>query len=178
MGKRRRKRQFRPYIMRGAPQPTEARSTVLDPPDQRVTPVPVRPLPIKELQRSITREAATDPRLRAVDRYFERWASTPTESGGPGLAAVIWIHRAGGGNSCAPPLDDVESKIIDAVVRISPSWARTFVHLWYRSGHTVTEIAEMLKMKQRQSVYAERQIVLSYYFGRLTEAATQLELRA
>jgi hypothetical protein len=165
-------RKSHPYVMRGAPAPTAQRATVLDKPDHRVPSLHVRALTIEEIH-IITREAATDPRLRAIDRCFERWAATPGETGSPGLAHVVVFRRDDGG---APPLDDLESKIVDTAVRTSPGWARTFVQLWYRSDCSVTEIATQLAIKRREYVYDERKVVLSYYLGRLSEVAGQLNL--
>lgn len=166
-------RKSHPYVMRGQPVPTAERATVLDKPDRRVPEVHVRKLSRTEVERIRSREGATDPRLRAVDRCFERWAATPTESGSPGLACVIVFRRDDVG---AAPLDDVESKIVDAAVRTSPHWARNFVHLWYRSDSTVADIAKALRIKRREYVYDERKVVLSYYLGRLSEVAGQLNL--
>lgn len=167
------KRKSHPYVMRGQPKVTEERASVMDPPDRRVPEVHVRKLSKSEVERISNREAATDPRLRAVDRCFERWAVTPTESGSPGLSYVILFRRDDVGTA---PLDDLESKIVDAAVRSSPKWARTFVHLWYRSDSTVTDIAKTLHMKHREYVYDERKVVLSYYLGRLSEVAGELNL--
>jgi hypothetical protein len=168
-----RKRKSHPYLMRGAPKVTEERATVLDPPDKRVPFVPVRTLTPEQLAER--RVAATDPRLRAVDRCFERWAATPSQTSEPRLSHLILINRQGEGGPV--PLDDLESKIVDTVVRTSPKWARNFVHLWYRTGHSVTDIARLLAIKRREYVYAERQVVLGYYLGRLSEAASQLDLK-
>lgn len=170
-----RKRKSHPYLMRGAPKVTEARATVLDPPDPRVPELTPRKLSPKELA-LIGRETRTDPRLRAIDRCFERWAATPTtQSVGPRLACIIIIGHDG---TAAPPLDDAESKIVDAVVRVSPRWASEFVRLWYRTELPVTEIARTLKIKHRQYVYAERQMVLGYYLGRIEEAMKQLLVKS
>lgn len=162
-------RKPRPYLMRGTPTVTVDRSTSVDPPDRRVPEVRPRQLSPEEVA---DRVIATDPRLRAVDRCFQRWASTPTESRGPALSHVVFV---GSVQSGAVPLDDAESKIVDTAVRTSPKWARNFVHLWYRTDSTVTDIAKALRIKRREYVYDERNVVLSYYLGRLSEAS-QLEL--
>lgn len=161
--------------MRGSPIVTAERPTVLDRPDHRVPEVRIPKLAAERVRMVTNREVATDPRLRAIDRCFERWARTPGDSGGPELAQAILSGASD--TSGPPPLDDLESKIVDAAVRESPRWARTFVHLWYRTDSSPTEIAKMLCIKHRQYVYHERQIVLGYYLGRLT-GAVQLHLTA
>lgn len=71
--------------------------------------------------------------------------------------------------SSVPTLADRESLLVDGVVRASPVWARTFAILWYRSGCTVQEIADAMKIRRRQAVYEERHVVLAYYLGRFVE---------
>lgn len=165
------KQKWRPYVMRGRPTVTEFRSSSVDPADQRVPEVPIPSLPI-EAVRSHRRETATDPRLRVVDRCFERWAITPSgDLAGVGFASIILVSS---GHSGTAPLDDMESKIVDAAVRASPRWAQRFVHLWYRSGQSVAEIARDLAMKRREYVYTERDRVLCYYMGRLHEIGFSL----
>jgi hypothetical protein len=158
--------------MRGAPVATAERATVLDPPDRRVPQPHPRKLSPDQL-RVLGRESATDPRLRAVDRCFERWAATPGDSGGPSLSHVILLRRDAVG---APPLDDAESKIVDTAVRTSPRWARNFVNMWYRQELTIAQIAKELAMKRYEHVHAERSLVLGYFLGRLAESAAQLSL--
>jgi len=63
-------------------------------------------------------------------------------------------------------LDEYEAKRIDAILRYSPPWAVTFVSLWYRSDMGVKEIAQALSIRNRQSVYQERTLVLGYFLGR------------
>jgi hypothetical protein len=161
------KRASRPYLMRGPPKPMQPRPTSVDRADPRVPEVYPRKLTPTDLERVATRIGATDPRLRAIDRCFERWAATPTGSA-PGIAQVDLIKREP--VSKTVPLDDAESKLVDAVVRESPGWARNFVILWYKSDLQVAQIAEALKIKRREYVYDERRIVLSYFLGRLSEA--------
>jgi hypothetical protein len=167
-----RKRHWKPYLMRGAPVPSEARPTSVDQADARVPEVRPRKLNAEEI-RIVNRVIATDPRLRAVDRCFERWARTPTESRGPAIAAVVFVSSVQSG---AVPLDDAESKIVDTAVRTSPKWARNFVHMWYRQGLTIAEIAKLLQMKRYEHVHEERHLVLGYYLGRLSESSVQLRL--
>lgn len=73
-----------------------------------------------------------------------------------------------------PPLGDHDSLVVDRAVKSAPDWAQRFVRLWYRSDATVTEIAELLHIKRRQAVYEERQLVLAYYLGRLTQMGLDL----
>lgn len=167
-----RKPQWKPYLMRGPPVPSEERPTSVDKPDPRVPQIRPRKLNAEEI-RIVNRVIATDPRLRAVDRCFERWARTPTESRGPALSHVVFV---GSVQSGAVPLDDAESKIVDTAVRTSPKWARNFVHMWYRTDLTIADIAKQLAMKRYEHVHAERHLVLGYYFGRLSESAAQLGL--
>ena len=160
------KKKWRPYVMRGRPTVTEFRQTAVDPPDQRVPEVPIPTLPA-EAVRNARRRTAIDPRLRAVDLCFEQWAVSPnSDLAGVGYAHVILVQHQRSGT---PPLDDLQSKIIDAVVKASPRWAERFVHLWYRSGLNVTDIAKELEIKHRPSVYTELELVLGYYLGRLHE---------
>jgi hypothetical protein len=153
--------------MRGAPIPTATRATVLDRPDHRVPEVRPRQLNPEEV-RVLNREIATDPRLRAVDRCFERWAITPGVDHWPGLVQPVLLHRAS--QSKPSPLDDAESKIVDAAVKTSPAWAKRFIYIWYRTDMSVAEIAQTLSMKRYEHVHGERHIVLGYYMGRLAEA--------
>lgn len=169
------RRNSRPYLMRGGPLVTEERATSVDPPDKRVPEVRPQSLSVEQI-RIISREVATDPRLRAVDRCFERWAVTPGDINWPGLAQPVLMH-------CSPqsrpsPLDDAESKIVSTAVRLSPAWAQRFIALWYRSDLSLAQIATALSMKHRQDVHGERHLVLGYFLGRLSEASSQLHLKA
>lgn len=156
--------------MRGAPIPSKKRPTSIDKPDNRVPEVKPRQLSDEQI-RAVNRVIATDPRLRAMERCFERWASTPTESGSPGMSQVILLESPESG---AVPLGDAESKIIDAAVRTAPKWARNFVIMWFRQRMTIAEIAEQLEMKRYEHVHAERHLVLGYFLGRLAESASQV----
>lgn len=167
-----RKRQWKPYLMRGAPVQTQDRQTSVDPADPRVPEIRPRKLTEQEIQ-IVNRVIATDPRLRAVDRCFERWSRTPTDSRGPSIAAVVFVASVQSG---AVPLDDAESKIVDAAVRTAPKWARNFVVMWYKQGLTIAQIAKVLQMKRYEHVHAERHLVLGYFLGRLAESASQLGL--
>lgn len=162
--------------MRGAPIPTVERATSVDPPDRRVPEVRPRKLSPKDLA-AIPIDWAVPPRLRVADRCFWRWASTPVaDDGGTSIASIVLIRREG---DCGPsPLDDAESKIIDAAVRASPVWAHRFVTLYYRRGLSAPEIAKALAMKRREYVYAERDQVLFYYLGRLHEIGFTLASQA
>lgn len=170
-----RKRHLRPYVMRGASRPTAERATVMDPPDHRIEqPIP-RKIPAPEMK-LLLRKLATEPRLRAVDRCFLRWAVTPTDNiQAPGYASLILMKRS---IPATAPLDDAESKIVDAAVRASPIWAASFVNLWYRSDLSTAEIATKLRIKKRQYVYEERDRVLFYYTGRLHEIGFSLRNEA
>jgi hypothetical protein len=164
-------RKSRPYVMRGAPIPTAARATIADIPDRRIDEVYPRKLDKEEIA-LINRVRETDPRLRAIDRCFFRWAATPSQSNGPRLSHIILLRQHDSG---PVPLDDAESKMVDVAVRTSPGWARNFVRLWYKTDSSVAEIATVLKIKRREYVYDERKLVLGYYLGRLAEAV-QLHL--
>jgi hypothetical protein len=152
-----------------------SRPTADNPPDHRVeVPVP-RQLSTAEL-RAMTRPGATDPRLRPADRWLERWAATGNDVSaaiGPlSFAAVTIVPRTL--SAGAPPLDEREGLLVDGIVRASPSWAKTFAVLWYRSASTVEEIAESLKIRRRRAVYEERELVLAYYLGRFSEVGLQV----
>lgn len=168
-----RKRKWRPYVMRGPAQPSEERATVLDLPDARLPEVAVRKLSPEQI-RIINRATATDPRVQAADRCFLRWAATPYDSyGAPQLSYIILVNR-GGGTPSHVPLDDAESKIVDAVVRAAPYWAAGFVRMWYRSEMSIPQIAEELKVSRREYVYSERERVLFYFVGRLHEVGCSI----
>ena len=154
-----------PYVMRGPARPTAPRLTSVDRPDPRVVPVEIPQLTSEQL-RVLDRPGAIDPRLRSTDRTFQRWASTPG-SGAllPQLARVCLSGSPGAGR--APALSDREADLVDAAVRTADPPEQRFVVAWYRSGATVTEIAQLLGMRRRQSVYEERRLVLSYFRGRL-----------
>jgi hypothetical protein len=163
------KRDWQPYVMPPLRHPIE-RPTVLDPSDPRI-PTVYPPKLTPEQLRVIERPGAVDPRLRIADRLLERWAAGPaTHLIWPGLAYLRFMPRS----SSATPLPDYECRLIDAAVRGAPAWAGTFVLLWYRSGYTAQEIAEMLKIRRRQAVYEERHLVLAYFLGRFAEAGLSL----
>ena len=67
----------------------------------------------------------------------------------------------------APALSDREADLVDEAVRTTDPPEQRFVVAWYRSGATVTETAQFLGMRRRQSVYYERRMVLSYFRKRL-----------
>ena len=151
--------------MAGPPRPIARRATSVDRPDSRVASVDVPRLTPEQLH-ALERPGAIDPRLRSTDRTFQRWASTPG-SGAllPQLARVCMTGSPGA--SRAPALSDREADLVDEAVRTADPPEQRFVVAWYRSGATVTEIAQLLGMRRRQSVYDERRMVLSYFRGRL-----------
>lgn len=162
-------REPKPYLMRGEARPTRARATIADPPDRRVEMPDVRLKP--EQLRAVARHGATDPRLRPVDRCFERWAVTHGDGPAlPLLAESSLTVRT----TPVPPLPDRDSLVVDRAVKSAPRWAQAFVRLWYRSDATAQEIADLLHIKRRQAVYEERQLVLSYYLGRFAQMGLEL----
>ena len=163
------RRKPKPYVMRGAPRPTAERTTSVDPPDKRVPEIPVRKLTPEEL-RVITRPGATDPRLRAVDRYLERWAVTR----GKNLPGAAQVRLLSGSSSACEPLHDREWLLVDGAVMNSPPWASRFVALWYRTEASAAQIAEILAIRRRQAVYEERSLVLAYFRGRLEQMGFHL----
>ena len=162
-------RRARPYVMRGRPHPTAARPTSVDRPDPRVPEVPVRKLTAEELH-VLTRPGATDPRLRAVDRYLERWAVTR----GKNLPGAAQVRLLSGSSSPCEPLHDREWLLVDSAVMSAPPWASRFVALWYRTESTAAQIAEILAIRRRQAVYEERSLVLAYFRGRLEQMGLHL----
>lgn len=164
----------RPFLMRGEPRATRRKPTTAEAPDQRVPPVRLKreQLLKPEQLRALTRQGTTDPRLRPVDRCFERWAVTH----GDGPMLPLLAESALSGRTTIPvlPLPDRDSLVVDRAVKNAPDWAQSFVKLWYRTDATVTEIAELLHIRRRQAVYEERQLVLSYYLGRLTQMGLKL----
>lgn len=165
-------RKAQPYVMPGRPCPTEARRTSIDPADPRI-PTVYPPRLTTEQLRALTREGATDPRLRSTDRCFQRWASTPGSAALLPLLARVQLGVSARTNP-APPLNDREAELVDEAVRTADPPEQRFVIAWYRSGATVTEIADALGMKRRTSVYDERKMVLSYFRGRLTQMGLSL----
>ena len=162
-------RQTKPYVMRGAARLTTARLTSVDSPDKRVPEVRVRQLTAEEL-RVITRPGATDPRLRAVDRYLERWAVTR----GKALPGAAQVRLLSGSSSPCEPLHDREWLLVDRAVLSAPPWAARFVALWYRTDSSAAQIAEILAIRRRQAVYEERSLVLAYFRGRLEQMGFHL----
>lgn len=158
-------------MMRGSANPPE-RPTTADPPDRGVPGVFPRRLTPAEVQ-VITRPGALDPRLRPADRWLERWAATHGSGEVLPLAATMSIMPRSPPARVAP-LGDRESLLVDAVVRLSKPWARTFAILWYRSACTVQEIADHMRLRRRQAVYEERNTVLAYYLGRFEEMGLQV----
>lgn len=162
-------RKSKPFLMRGEPRPSRRRPIVADEADPRVPEVRLKreQLLKPEQLRALTRQGTTDPRLRPVDRCFERWAVTHGD--GPALPLLAESSLGVRTTLRIPPLADRDSLVVDRAVKSAPGWAATFVRLWYRSDATVAEIAEFLHIRRRQSVYDERTLVLSYYLGRLTQ---------
>ncbi len=158
-----------PYVMRGRPRVTAERLTSVDRPDPRVVPVHVRALTPEELH-VITRPGATDPRLRAVDRYLERWAITR----GKNLPGAAVVRLTSGSSTPCEPLHDRQWLLVDSAVMSAPPWAARFVALWYRTESTAAQIAEILAIKRRQAVYEERSLVLAYFRGRLEQMGFHL----
>lgn len=161
-----------PYVMQDVrwPDNARARQTAEDPPDYRISQVRPRQLTPAEMH-AITRPGATDPRYRAADRWLERWAVTHGSGRMLPLIATLKLRAA---SPTVTALDDRESIVIDNIVRQSPAWAATFAIFWYRSDYSVTQIADMLKIKRRRAVYEERDVVLSYYLGRLAQAGLEV----
>lgn len=165
------KPKWKPYLMRGAPVPSKKRATSVDRPDGRVPEVRPRPLTPKDL-RGRRSPFGTDPRVRAVDLQFIRWAAAPIgDIGYPGMAEVELRQEPEFGGV---PLDNAETMIIDAAIKASPPWASRFVLMWYKQRLLPQEIADALAMKRREYVYDERERVLFYWFGRLTEIGFSL----
>lgn len=168
----RKRKQPRPYIMRGAARPSAARPTVLDPPDRRMAANPEpNKLSVEQLAR-LASASITDPRLRAIDRCFQRWAITHGDREAvPGWAMLDLGVRT---SSDKPlPLDDAESLIIDAAIRTAPAWAEKFIRLWYAAELSAQDMQIALKIGTRDAVYGERKIVLAYFLGRLVEAGIE-----
>ncbi|MHB1870897.1 MAG: hypothetical protein ACYCT1_08590 [Steroidobacteraceae bacterium] len=122
---------------------------------------------------TLERPGAIDPRLRSTDRVFQRWGATPG-SGAllPQLARVCLTGSPRA--SRVPPLNDREADLVDEAVRTADPPEQRFVVAYYRAGNTMTEIAQLLGMRRRQSVYEERRLVLAYFRGRLTQMGLPL----
>lgn len=166
-----RKRQWKPYLMRGAPIPSKARATSVDRPDERVPEIRPAPLTPSDL-RSRRANVATDPRVRAAHLQFVRWAATPVgDIGWPGLQQVELRKEP---EFAGLVLDAAEARIIDAAVKSAEPWASRFVNMWYKQRLTPQEIAVALSMKRREYVYTERDKVLFYWHGRFKEIGFNL----
>ena len=161
-----------PYVMPGRPRPAAPRSTSVDRPDPRIGVVHVPQLTPEQLH-ALERPGAIDPRLRSTDRCFQRWASTPGSAALLPLLARVRLDGAGR-EGHAPALNDREADLVEEAVRTADPPEQRFVVAWYRSGATVTEIAQLLGMRRRQSVYEERRLVLAYFRGRLTQMGLPL----
>lgn len=172
----RKPKQSRPYVMRGPARPTKARATVLDKPDTRMPPNPVPKLTADQLKR-LQGDDKTDPRLRGVNRWLMRWAVTHGDGEYLPLMARSEPLFASS-HDRLPPLDDEESKVVDAVYKSAPDWARKFVKLWYRKGLTAPEMQAELAIKRRQAIYDERSKVLFFFLGRLTGEGLSVNSRA
>lgn len=167
-----RRRNSRPYHQRGRPEVTEERKTSVDPPDRRLTMVDVPTLSPKSVQ-SILQYLRVDPRLRSTDLWFRRWAATPGAGVKmPTLAIPRLVFTAR--DPYAPALNNRDCYLVDIAVRTAPNWSRTFALLWYRSERTVSEIAEILRIKHRREVYQERELVLAYFLGRLAQMGFEM----
>lgn len=158
--------------MPGRPRPTHPRPTSLDRADPRIEPVAIAQLTAEQLH-ALERPGAIDPRLRSTDRVFQRWGATPG-SGAllPQLARVCLTGSPRA--SRVPPLNDREADLVDEAVRTADPPEQRFVFAYYRAGNTMTEIAQLLGMRRRQSVYEERRLVLAYFRGRLTQMGLSL----
>jgi len=165
------KKQFRPYLMPGPPRRTKPPKTIADPPDRRVPEVPRRILTLAEL-RKVSKDAL-DPRLRPTDRWLERWASTPgTGPKFPDLAVAHMAPSPGWGGPSA--LSDEDAYLVDRAVKTAPSWAGLFVTMWYKSERSTSEIADALRIKRGKPMEREREIVLSYFLGRLAQMGLEI----
>lgn len=153
--------------MRGEPIMTKHRPTLADPPDRRV-PAPSKPPLTPQELRLLARETALDPRFRAIDRYLWRWGV------GQGSGLPLQPDDADRlPESKPPPLPDIESTVVDLIILHSPTWARDFVFMWFRSASSIDEIAHRLQCRER-AVYDERKLVLAYFLGRVTEAGIRI----
>lgn len=136
-----RKKQWRPYVMRGRPAVTKSRPTMDDEPDRRVPPVivnnPLRPL------LSVPKRGIPMP-LLAPHRIMLRWA----RSIGDGLPAEEWDDDRR--SSTLTPLDDETAIVIDQTVLHSPCHVQTILRLWYKSPLPVFEIARKLSVDRNE----------------------------
>jgi hypothetical protein len=115
---------------------------------------------------ALERPGALDPRLRSTDRVFQRWGATP--GSGALLPQLARVCLTGSPRPArAPPLNDREADLVDEAVRTADPPEQRFVVAYYRAGTTMTELAQLLGMRRRQSVYEERRLVLAYFRGRL-----------
>lgn len=136
----------------------------------------VSPMPANKLA-ALTRQNSLDRRVRPTARWLERWAAG--QGSGLKLTEKQLERLAERGAEdeearearkvLATPLGDMDAITTDLVVQRSPSWAETFVRLWYRTDLSAEAIAAELDISVR-AVYHEHKVVLAYYLGRLTEA--------
>jgi DNA-directed RNA polymerase specialized sigma24 family protein len=145
----RKKKQPRPYIMRGGPRP-KRRSTVLDKPDTRVKEQQVRRLTPAQIQ-TVPTQGRIDPRVRGVDRILERWAVTHGDGEHlPLMARSEPLYLSSQDRPTA--LDEAEARIVETAVKSAPDWARRVVRLHYRKRLKREEIQEELAIKRLEYV--------------------------
>jgi len=147
----RKKKQPRPYVMRGPARPTKRRPTVLDKPDPRVPEVQPKKLTPAQLRR-LPKDVPSDPRTRAVDRILERWAVTHGDGEYlPLMARTEPLYLSS--HDRPTPLDDTEARIVDGAIKGAPDWARRIVRLHYRGRLKPDELQAELAIKRREYVY-------------------------
>ncbi len=149
--------------MRGPPQQTKARPTVLDRPDPRLPELTPRRLTPEEMRHSFFRDDVIDPMLRPVDLCFQRWASNPGSSiVEPGLAQMRFLAGKTGG---LPPLADRDIYMVDVALKRANKLRRSITLLWYRSERSTREIASSLGLPRHQAVHEMRMAALNYFNG-------------
>jgi hypothetical protein len=144
---------------------------------KRRTSIEVPPVIIRasdpEVLRRIMRANAQDPRLEPTDRHMQRWVVSLWGGLDGAVRAIPFDDSVPPSRFRLSPLPEDIALATDSVVASSPSYWQRFVHNWYLTDKPVEVIAKEMRCERRQ-VYVERQLVLSYLLGRLTQAGVRI----
>jgi hypothetical protein len=137
-----------------------------------IPPVIIRPSD-PEVLRRITRRNAQDPRLEPTDRHMQRWVVSLYGGIDGGVRNIPYDDSLKVSRFRLSPLPDDVALATDSVVATAPSYWQRFVHNWYMTSKPLEVIAKEMRCERRQ-IYTERQLVLSYLLGRLTQAGVRI----
>lgn len=126
-----------------------------------------------EVLRRITRRNAQDPRLEPTDRHMQRWVVSLYGGIDGGVRNIPYDDSIRVSRFRLPPLPDEVALSTDLIVASSPKYWERFIHTWYLTSKPVEVICKELRC-ERRAIYTERQLVLSYLLGRLTQAGVRI----